>query len=366
MKLDSDFWHGRRVLLTGHTGFKGSWMALILKRLGADVFGVSLDPEQSPNMYELLSPWDGITSIHCDIRNLRQLNTVVHDIQPEIVIHMAAQALVVDAYENPVETIATNTMGTVHLLESLRAVKGIECILVITSDKVYENEEHCLDFSESSRLGGHEAYSASKAAAEILTSAYQRTYFSDSYVPVLTARAGNVIGGGDWSRNRLVPDLWRAYTSRVPAKMRNPSSIRPWQHVLDPLYGYMLYIQYAVLNKNIDVPKSLNFGPPRYPYRSVLEMAQQFSNTIRANNLWEISPTPFLVRESSFLAIDSSLAFETLEWKTALNVNETIRMTSDWYYEYSQGNDMRAYTELQLNEYASLVQDDAIANHSSF
>jgi CDP-glucose 4,6-dehydratase len=362
LKLNSGFWQGRRVLLTGHTGFKGTWLTLMLQRLGAEVIGVSLAPDQVPNMFGILEPWLSLTSIECDICHFDDLQSVVTNIQPQIVIHMAAQALVMDAYTEPVRTIMTNTMGTVHLLESLRLVKGLEGVLIVTSDKVYENSEEGIDFSESSRLGGHEAYASSKAAAEILTSAYQRTYFTQPNTPVLTARAGNVIGGGDWSRNRLIPDLWRSYINHQPVLMRNPDSVRPWQHVLDPVYGYLLYIQYAVANVNKGVPTALNFGPPRCPTKSVLELAEHFAISVQAENLWTLGMSENTIRESSFLSIDSSLAFKILGWKTSLAIDETIKLTCDWYKAYKLNNDMRTYSQSQIDLYADIVQDLALSS----
>lgn len=356
--LNPTVWSGRRVLLTGHTGFKGSWMALLLQRLGAHVTGVSLAPAEPHRLFDILSPWSDLVSIDCDIRNQHALHEVVARCQPEIVIHMAAQALVMDAYSDPVGTISSNVMGTVHLLEALRFVENLACVLVVTSDKVYENREAGAAFAEEAALGGHDPYSASKAAAEILTSAYQRSFFKEFGVPVATARAGNVIGGGDWAPNRLIPDLWRAYESKHPVLIRSPDSVRPWQHVLDPIYGYLLYVQRFLSSAN-NAPSSLNFGPPQEPVRTVLQVAQQFSLVMQSDDLWSVGDAPRGMHESRFLSIDSSLAYKTLGWKTALSVDDAIRWSGDWYRAYKAGHEMRSFTNDQITTYFDLVRSAA-------
>ena len=363
-KLDLDFWKDRKVLLTGHTGFKGAWLALILKRLGAQVTGLALAPATSPNMYDCLASSLQLQSYISDIRDLASLQSAVNNIQPQIVIHMAAQALVFDAFHDPIGTIETNTMGTVNLLEALRPIETLEGILVITSDKVYENTEQGIDFDESSTLGGHEPYSASKSAAELLTSAYRRTFFDKSKIPLLTARAGNVIGGGDWSANRLIPDLWRAYVSQKPVLIRNPGSVRPWQHVLDPLYGYLLYIQHSVLASSQDYPTSLNFGPPRHPTKAVEEIAKEFSASLEASNLWTLQGEHALIKESEFLSIDSTLAYQTLGWSTALSIDNSLKYTSEWYSAYAQNKDMSVVTNIQISRFAELVGDQALSKNA--
>lgn len=358
--IDADIWRGRRVLLTGHTGFKGAWMALLLRRLGADVTGLSLAPDGAPTLFGVLAPWSKTVSVECDIRDLPSLRAVVSKVRPEIVIHMAAQALVKNAYADPVGTIGSNVLGTVHLLEVLRPIDELLGVLVITSDKVYENREAAIDFSESAALGGHDPYSASKAAAEVLTSAYRRSFFDERGIPVVTARAGNVIGGGDWARDRLVPDLWRAYETGQSAPMRNPDSVRPWQHVLDPLYGYLLYTQRS-LAVPADTPASLNFGPPREPVLTVKQVAERFAKAIHARDLWVAAPAAERVHESRFLSIDSTLAFETLGWKTSLQVDDAISWTGSWYKAYHAGEDMCSFTSRQIDAYAAHVNDSALA-----
>ncbi|WP_210497171.1 CDP-glucose 4,6-dehydratase [Microvirga antarctica] len=357
--LDRDLWKGRRVLLTGHTGFKGAWMAMLLARLGATVTGLSLPAQTSPNLFGLLSPWSDLASATCDIRNPALLNEAIRTARPDIVIHMAAQALVMEAYADPVGTIASNVMGTVNLLEGLRTSDAVSAVLVITSDKVYENREAGIDFAESAALGGHDPYSASKAAAEILTSAYRRSFFAERGIPVVTARAGNVIGGGDWAPDRLLPDLFRAHESGRPVFMRNPDAVRPWQHVLDPLYGYLLYIQ-RCLSAPAAAPTSVNFGPPREPVRTVMEVAEQVSASFGADSLWTCDTSRDRLHESRFLSIDSALAKTTLGWSTALPVDEAIGWTVAWYKAFQAGADMRAFTDSQIDAYAERVRSHAL------
>jgi len=251
-------------------------------------------------------------------------------------------------------------MGTVHVLETLRGIDGLLGILVITSDKVYENRETGIDFKETAALGGHDPYSASKAAVEILTRSYQRSFFTEQGIPVMTARAGNVIGGGDWARDRLIPDLWRAYTRRVPVLMRNPNAVRPWQHVLDPIYGYLLYVQRFVAAPT-ELPTALNFGPPTGAVRTVLQVAEQFATAMAASDLWVSGDSSSQVRESRYLSIDSTLAFRTLEWTTSLTVDEAICWTCDWYKAYQDDQDMRLFTEGQIDAYADRVHATAWA-----
>jgi CDP-glucose 4,6-dehydratase len=236
-------------------------------------------------------------------------------------------------------------------------------VLVITSDKVYENQEAEIEFAETAPLGGHDPYSASKASAEILTRSYQRSFFAERGIPVMTARAGNVIGGGDWARDRLIPDLWRAYKSNVQVFIRNPDAVRPWQHVLDPIYGYLLYIQHMV-SATGETPASLNFGPPSKPVRTVLQVAEQFAASMEAKDLWTLGKSPNQVHESGFLSIDSTLAFDTLGWKTSLTVDEALRWTCDWYKAYQTGQDMRSFTEHQIDAYADRVQASALPAHA--
>lgn len=358
MLLNPDFWKGRRVLLTGHTGFKGSWTSLCLEQLGAQVSGISLSPSTEPNLFKILSPWPHLSSTICDIRDGQRINEIVGRIDPEIVFHMAAQPLVRESYRDPLATIEINVMGTVRLLESLRSASNLLAVLVITTDKVYLNHNEPISLSESSPLGGFDPYSASKAASEIVTAAYAQSFFNALEVPMCTARAGNVIGGGDWSIDRIIPDLWRAYKAGHPVALRYPNAVRPWQHVLDPVYGYLLYLEYMASTPT-EMPRALNFGPPIQPLRTVLDLAKSFSSQFEASHLFTIGESDPKYHENHFLSIDASLAKRTLGWRSILNVDTAIDWTCRWYRAFEEKKDMRRFSHSQILEYFDLVNTHA-------
>ena len=351
--LDRSFWSGKRVFLTGHTGFKGSWMALVLEHLEARVTGFALPPDTNPSLFEMLSPWPALASHTGDIRNAACFGEVIAAAQPDIVIHMAAQPLVRRSYTEPVLTIETNVMGTVHLLEALRVVPTLKAALIVTSDKVYENRELGIAFAENAPLGSRDPYSASKAAAEILTHSYANSFFARRNIPVACARAGNVIGGGDWAADRLIPDLWRAYMSREQVILRYPDSVRPWQHVLDPVFGYLLYIEYLVRH-GYDAPLAMNFGPSEAAARTVCEVAEQFNRIMGAKG-WRAGGADPNLKESGYLAIDPSLARDTLGWESILGVDTAIAWTLDWYKACRDREDMRGPSLHQLVQYLRLT-----------
>ncbi len=351
--LDRSFWSGRRVLLTGHTGFKGSWMALLLEHLGARVTGFALPPDTNPSLFEMLSPWPALASHTGDIRNAASFGEVITAAQPEIVIHMAAQPLVRRSYAEPVFTFETNVMGTVYLLEALRGVPALKVALVVTSDKVYENHELGIAFAENAPLGSRDPYSASKAAAEILTRSYGHSFFACRNIPVVCARAGNVIGGGDWAADRLIPDLWRAYVSREQVNLRYPEAVRPWQHVLDPVFGYLLYIEHLMRHGH-DAPLAMNFGPPEAAVCTVREVAEQFKR-IMGSEGWRAGSADPHLKESGYLAINPSLARDTLGWESLLGVDDAIGWTLDWYKACRDKKDMREVSLHQLVQYLRLA-----------
>lgn len=360
--LQPAWWRGKRVLLTGHTGFKGGWMTLLLRRLGAHVTGVALPPQAGPGLLSLLGGSNSVDSHIADIRDAEGLALLVAQCRPELVIHMAAQALVSQGYADPLGTVASNVVGTVNLLQALRASDGLLGVLVVTSDKVYENREAGLEFAEDAPLGGHDPYAASKAATDILTSAYRRSFFQALGVPLITARAGNVIGGGDWAADRLIPDLWRAFESGKPVLMRSPGAVRPWQHVLDPLYGYLLYLQQA--SHCGELPPAMNFGPPREPVRTVLQVAQSFAASLDAQELWRVQPGLQTMHESHFLAIDSGLARQELGWRTALHVDEAVQWTCDWFRAFRDGAVIE-FTQRQIDAYADRVGDAGLRREAT-
>lgn len=348
--MDKGFWQDRRVLLTGHTGFKGAWLSLWLEALGAKVTGLSLAPATEPSLFAQLAPFACQCSILADIRDAAHVKQVVRRARPQIVIHMAAQSLVRRSYAETVGNFATNIMGTVYLLEALRDSNGLQAILVITTDKVYENVGDARAFIESDPLGGHDPYAASKAACEVVTASYARSFFADKGVAVATARAGNVIGGGDWAEDRIIPDLWRAVRAGEPLRLRNPQATRPWQHVLEPLAGYLAYAE--KLAKGGDAPRALNFGPLPGDAMTVAEVVEIVLASLAPEQGWETletdTPQP---KEASHLALDPGLAMKSLKWRPRLSTAQALRWTAEWYRAFDAGADARALCRQQLQDY---------------
>ena len=341
------FWKNKKVLLTGHTGFKGAWAALWLKQMGAKVTGIALAPDTK--FYEIMGNLPGVKNKICDIRNRKKLEKIIDTASPEIVIHMAAQSLVRKSYREPLETLETNIIGTANLLCLLRELPTPpKVILVITSDKVYENTETGIPLKENDRYGGDDPYSASKACTEIVTASLRKSFFGDSNTIVATARAGNVVGGGDWSEDRLIPDIIRSLENNTPFVLRNPSSTRPWQHVLDVLHGYFTYIEALTQNKNI--PLALNFGPPEESCITAEQIVSKMEKALgSAPN--KQAGQPSAMAEKKLLQLDSSLASQTLGWRTKLSIDQTIDWTASWYAAYLKGEDMKAYSLQQLKQY---------------
>ncbi len=330
-----NFWQNKRVLLTGHTGFKGTWMALVLQRLGAEVTGIALEPEGSPNLYNLTAP--KIKSYIIDIRDRERFVKMAQSANTEIVIHMAAQALVRRSYEMPVDTFATNVMGSVYLLEAL--VGKDATILVVTSDKVYKNDEFGRNFKESDALGGDDPYSASKAAAEIAVHSWAKSFGGK----IATARAGNVIGGGDFSEDRLLPDAFRAYTNDTPLILRNPNATRPWQHVLDVTFGYLKYAE-LLHNDYENTPKSLNFGP-NGKNLTVRETIDIFCDALEKKIPVKISPDNKKL-EKTRLELDVALA-KKLGFKNSISQKDAVHMAGIWYKKFHAG---QSSLQLTINE----------------
>lgn len=347
-QVDPGFWKGKRVLLTGHTGFKGSWASLWLSRMGADVTGIALEPDTEPNLYSLAGVEKDIRSIRLDVRDHDTIDRVVEECRPQVVLHLAAQSLVRRAAREPVETVAINVMGTTHLLESLRYAEDLEAVVIVTTDKVYRNEEKKTAFTEEDDLGGHEPYSASKAAADIVARAYGATYFEPRGIPVATARGGNVLGGGDFAEERLVPDLVRATIAGTVPILRNPHATRPWQHVLDCLAGYLCYLQ--ALAAKQDVPRALNFAPVRPFQQTVKQIATSILTAMGSEPSWIPGPGG-APGESSFLALDARLAHQTLSWADVYDSRQIIDLTAAWYREFSEQGDMRAVTSGQIDDF---------------
>lgn len=345
------FWKDRRVLLTGHTGFKGAWAAIWLKRLGARVTGFALPPDTDPSLWREAGQGLIEQEFIGDLADRGALEEAVQAARPSVVLHMAAQALVRTSYERPVETFATNVMGTVHLLEALRSAPALDAVLIVTTDKVYANNDQGRDFVEEDALGGHDPYSASKAAAEIVTASYAASFFGERGGRVATARAGNVIGGGDWSKDRLVPDVWRAARKGEAVALRHPQATRPWQHVLEPLAGYFLYIE--ALAGEAGPPPSLNFGPYPDQNATVSQVAEVMSEALGAGRLWrkDEGPTP---REMQLLSLDPARAAATLGWRPRLRSIEAVQWSARWYAERDGGADPLALCHSQIDAYEAL------------
>jgi CDP-glucose 4,6-dehydratase len=349
---DTAFWSGKRVLLTGHTGFKGSWAALWLAEMGARVTGLALAPDQTPSLYALAGVERGLASHIVDLRDRDAVARIVGDSEFDLVLHMAAQPIVRASVEDPVGTFATNVMGTVHLLEGLRRQPAIEAVLAVTTDKVYANAETGRSFVEADPLGGKDPYSASKAACEIAVASYAKTFFDQAGTPVASARGGNVIGGGDFSRDRLVADIVRAVEAGETLVLRHPEATRPWQHVLDCVAGYLVYLE--ALASDPKVPRALNFGPaPGGASVTVGELASAALHALSARAPWRHEPDPGSV-EARTLALDTRLAREALGFESRLDAPEAVRWTMDWHRAARAGADLHRVTLDQIAAYQRL------------
>jgi CDP-glucose 4,6-dehydratase len=345
----ADFWRGRQVFLTGDTGFKGAWLSLWLRSLGARVTGYALAAATTPNLWSLLC--DGGDSILGDIRDEPRLRDAVAQADPQIVIHMAAQALVRESYRDPLGTYATNVMGTANVLQACRALRRLECVVVVTSDKVYENHGYGRPFREQDRLGGHDPYSNSKACAELVVGSFRDSFFSNG-PPIATARAGNVIGGGDWSPDRLIPDCVRALDNGTPVSLRYPDAVRPWQHVLEPLSGYLTLAQ-ALVEGPEKTPRAVNFGPDRASFCTVREVVEQFSARFDGRPGWTQAAGPH-APEAQALTLSSDLSREELGWHGCLDIANSLAWTADWYRALAAGRDMLAFSRDQIRRYQEL------------
>jgi CDP-glucose 4,6-dehydratase len=355
-----EFWRDRRVLLTGHTGFKGAWMSLWLRRLGARVTGLALPPAAEPNLWNILGagPRDaeGGRSVFADIRDAELVGQIVARADPQIVIHMAAQALVRESYRDPLATYATNVMGTAALLQACRSLPHLECVVIVTSDKVYENHGEGRAFEESDRLGGHDPYSNSKACTELLTASFRDSFYGGG-PPIATARAGNVIGGGDWSEDRLIPDCVRALRSGKAVSLRYPDAVRPWQHVLEPLSGYLALAE-GLVKAPGGTPRAVNFGPDPASFCTVREVVDTFGARFSGRPGWVRDPGP-QPAEAQALKLSSALAARTLDWHPRLDIRESLSWTADWYLAHSAGKNMSEFSEAQIARYGDLMKRSA-------
>lgn len=350
------FWQGKKIFLTGHTGFKGSWMSLWLQRLGAEVTGYSLAPPTSPNLFDTASVASGMRSMKGDVCDLPHLKRAMADCKPEIVIHMAAQSLVRVSYEDPILTYQTNVMGTANVLEAIRGTESVSAVLVVTTDKCYENRNWYWGYREIDALGGHDPYSNSKACAELVVSAYRSSFFgagsrNTGAAALASARAGNVIGGGDWAHDRLVPDIVRSFAEGTVLKIRNPQAIRPWQHVLEPLRGYLMLAQ-KLHEVGTAFASGWNFGPDPNDVQSVLWIVEQIASTWGSPVAWEIGEGEH-PHEAQILQLDCSKAAQQLGWRPVLRLSEALSMTIEWYQHFLSGKSAREKCLEQISAYCA-------------
>ncbi|MEE4563290.1 CDP-glucose 4,6-dehydratase [Paenibacillus polymyxa] len=330
----SSFWKSKKVLITGHTGFKGSWLSLWLQHLGADVYGYSSSlPISVPNLYEIAQVSKSMDSMYGDILDFGKLQSFIHRIQPDIIFHLAAQPLVRESYADPVGTFSTNVMGTVNLLEIARHVNSVRVVINVTTDKCYQNSGESLQgFTEKNPLGGQDPYSASKACSELVTSAYEQSFYSHNGKLLSSVRAGNVIGGGDWAADRIIPDIIRSVINGEVMKIRYPHAVRPWQHVLDCLEGYLLLAQNMWRSGN-DFTGAWNFGPGESSVLSVKNLIEQCNRHL-GNRLKWICDSEIHLHEASRLVLNIDKATKLLQWEPQLNIHQTIEWTMDWYLGY--------------------------------
>ncbi|MFC5498466.1 CDP-glucose 4,6-dehydratase [Caenimonas terrae] len=352
--IDPAFWRGRRVFLTGHTGFKGSWLALWLQRLGADVTGYALAPEPGPNLFDVLHRQQPLRSLIADVRDGAALRQALADSRSEVVLHLAAQPLVRRSYQDPVETYSTNVMGTVNLLEAVRSTPEVRSVVVVTSDKCYENREWDRGYRETDAMGGHDPYSSSKGCAELVSAAYRSSFFNargqqQPGVALASARAGNVIGGGDWAVDRLVPDLLRAFAQGEPASIRNPSAVRPWQHVLEPLRGYLLLAQQLAIDGQ-RWAQAWNFGPADTDALTVGEIADRLCALWGPPAAWATDGQQH-PHEARWLRLDCSKAREELGWSPRWDLERALREIVRWHRASAAGADMRALSLQQIDDF---------------
>jgi CDP-glucose 4,6-dehydratase len=343
-------WSGKKVLITGHTGFKGSWLSLMLDELGAEVHGLSLAPTSKPNMYEVATAGVHKSEAILDLRSPTEVQNYLHSVCPEVVFHLAAQASVLDSYQDPLNTWTSNVIGTLNLIEGLMSLKDPLSLIVATTDKVYSNSDLSKDFVEGDRLGGGDPYSASKVAVEELVTSYRQIFKSrESQVRMAVVRAGNVIGGGDWLPNRIIPDVFRAIENKQPLRIRNPHSTRPWQHVLDALYGYIKLAEKLNHPTHNDFESEFNFSNPQNSKISVLELLSYFPKKLGL--VVEIESAPRSQYEARFLSLNSSKAQDLLSWRPILGIEDSVNEIVEWHEAFLNNQNMKHFTQTQIMKY---------------
>ncbi len=352
--MNASFWRGRKVFMTGHTGFKGGWLSLWLQSLGAELTGFSLEPATDPGLFKVANVAHGMTSLIGDIREGESLMRAIKDARPDVVIHMAAQPIVRYSYDHPVETYSTNVMGTVHLLEAVRAADTVRSVVIVTSDKCYENKEWVWGYRENEPMGGYDPYSNSKGCAELVVSAYRSSYFNSATyekhgVAIASARAGNVIGGGDWAANRLVPDILRSVEASQPVEIRNPHAVRPWQHVLEPLMGYLMLAE-KLHETGTEFAEGWNFGPNEEDAKPVSWIVEKMTEQWGNGASWVLDGQEH-PHEAHYLKLDCSKAKARLGWHPRLDIELAIKNIIVWHRAYLAGEDMRELTLNQINNF---------------
>ena len=356
--MNASFWKDKSVFLTGHTGFKGSWLTLWLNKMGAKVTGFSLAPPTEPSLFVEAKVQDALAKhIIGDIRDALELRQAMQQAEPDIVIHMAAQSLVRDSYQDPITTYATNVMGTVHLLEAIRKTVNVKAVLNITTDKCYENNEWLWGYRENDPMGGYDPYSSSKGCAELVSSAYRRSFLADAGVAMATARTGNVIGGGDWAQDRLIPDFFCAMDAGKTLSIRSPESIRPWQHVLEPLSGYLRLTE-SLYTHGESFAEGWNFGPSDEDAHSVRWIVERLAER-RQDVKWQCDDSK-QQHEAHYLKLDSSKARMRLNWQAKWRLQLALEKTLEWHQAWKTGNDMRTVSLEQISQYQNTSNNESI------
>lgn len=355
MTVNTDFWHGKKVFLTGHTGFKGSWLSLWLQMMGAKVYGFALAPATTPNLFSEAQVAANMVSVLGDVRDYQAVLEAMQAAQPEIVIHMAAQPLVRLSYSDPVTTYSTNVMGTIHVLEAARQLAGIKAIINVTTDKCYENKEWLWGYRESEPMGGHDPYSSSKACAELATSAYRLSYFQQTATALASARAGNVIGGGDWSSDRLIPDILQAFENDRPVIIRNPHATRPWQHVLEPLAGYLTLAQH-LYDGGQSYAEGWNFGPDDAGAQPVQWIVEKMVQEWGKKACWEhdLDHHP---HEANYLKLDIAKAKAKLDWRPRWHLTQALQNIVEWHDKWLHGASAHELCQQQIIQYIEALKE---------
>lgn len=348
--VNTEFWKDKKVFLTGHTGFKGSWLSLWLQSMGSKVKGYALSPPTKPSLFEVAQVASGMESEIGDIRELKQLKQSISAFKPDIVIHLAAQPLVRDSYDDPIETYSTNVMGTVNVLEAVRSVAQVRAVVSVTTDKCYENKEWAWGYRENEPMGGYDPYSSSKGCAELVTAAYRRSFYNEKGSPaVASARAGNVIGGGDWAKDRLIPDVFRAFDKKEAVVIRNPKATRPWQHVLEPLSGYLVLAE-RLYEEGATFAEGWNFGPKDEDCKPVEWMLDTIIEYWDEEASWKLDKNAN-PHEATFLKLDCSKAAYRLKWEPRWNVKTALTKVVDWHLAWKTGENMHQYTLNEIKTY---------------